>query len=127
MHRFVIACFSASSRSVPPPTATAPPHEAGAHARSISSRSVTCKRDANGRIKRVPAARHAFQHQHTCQSTGKTCGSCPAYVDHIVPLKPVPGGADFTANMEWQITAVRHKVTLRILTIFTVKRREGRC
>jgi hypothetical protein len=74
---------------------------AGSHARSTSTLCTTCERDANGRIKRNPAARRAFQSSHPCPATGKTSGACPGYVvDHIVPLKR--GGADEPANMQWQ-------------------------
>jgi hypothetical protein len=74
---------------------------AGSHARSTSTRCTTCDRDANGLIKRDPAARREFQRQHPCPATGKTSGACPGYVvDHIVPLKR--GGADKPENMQWQ-------------------------
>src|ERR1017187_5026865 len=56
---------------------------------------------ADGRIKRDPAARRAFQRQDPCPATGKQTGACPGYVeDHIVPLKR--GGADKAENMQWQ-------------------------
>ena len=62
-------------------------------ARSTSTRRTTCERDANGRIKRNPAARRAFQSSHPCPANAGTSGACPGYVaDHIVPLKR--GGAD---------------------------------
>ena len=73
---------------------------AGSHAGSTSTRCATCERDANGRIKRNPAARRAFQSSHPCP-TGRTTGACPGYVvDHIVPLKR--GGMDNPSNMQWQ-------------------------
>ena len=58
-------------------------------------------RDANRKIKRSSSARHAFQREHPCPSTGQARGACPGYViDHINPLKR--GGADAPANMQWQ-------------------------
>jgi 5-methylcytosine-specific restriction endonuclease McrA len=64
----------------------------------------TCVRDANGRIKRSPAARAAFRRDNPCPATGETRGACPGYViDHIKALKR--GGADEPANMQWQTTA----------------------
>jgi hypothetical protein len=76
----------------------------GGHTRTASSRCTTCERDANGRIKRNPAARREFQRQHPCPATGKTTGACPGYVvDHIVALKR--GGADEPSNMQWMTNA----------------------
>ena len=73
----------------------------GAHTRSSRVKCDTCARDANGRIKRDPAQRRAFQHASPCPSTGKTAGACPGYVvDHVVPLKR--GGPDNPSNMQWQ-------------------------
>lgn len=73
----------------------------GSHAGSTSTRCTTCERDANGRIKRNPAARRAFQNSHPCPATGRTAGACPGYVvDHVVPLKR--GGLDDRSNMQWQ-------------------------
>jgi len=80
------------------------PRSAGTHARSKSSRCETCVRDANGRVKRDPAARRAFVRSHPCPATGKTTGACPGYVvDHVIPLKG--GGADAPENMQWQTVA----------------------
>jgi hypothetical protein len=73
----------------------------GVHTRSTTARCSTCVRGANGRIKRDPAVRREFQHQHPCPATGRTTGACPSYVvDHIVPLKP--GGAERPENTQWQ-------------------------
>lgn len=53
---------------------------------------------------RSSAARHRFQKQHPCPSTGKTAGKCNGYVvDHVIPL--ACGGADAPGNMQWQDTA----------------------
>ena len=77
---------------------------AGSLALSNSTRCTTCERDANGRIKRNPAARRAFQRSNPCPATRRTTGACPGYiVDHIIPLKR--GGADEPANMQWQTPA----------------------
>ena len=84
----------------------------GNHARSTSTRCTTCERDANGKIKRNPAARRAFQSSHPCPATRRTSGACPGYVvDPIVPLKR--GGADEPANMQWQ-TVVEPKAKDKI-------------
>jgi len=77
---------------------------AGSYAGAVSTRCTTCERDADGRIKRNPAARRAFQRSNPCPATGRTSGACPAYVvDHIVPLKR--GGADEPGNMQRQTIA----------------------
>jgi len=69
--------------------------------RAAGGKCTTCERDANGRIKRNPAARSAFQRSHPCPATGRTSGVCRGYVvDHIVPLKR--GGADEPGNMQRQ-------------------------
>ena len=61
-------------------------------------------RNKHGRIKRSSAAKHAFERQHPCPSTGKTSGRCPGYVvDHVRPLEC--GGADAPSNMQWQTIA----------------------
>jgi Ni/Co efflux regulator RcnB len=79
-------------------------HAAGGWASAASTRCTICERDANGRIKRNPAARRAFQRGNPCPATGRTSGACPGYVvDHIVPLKR--GGADEPGNMQWQTVA----------------------
>jgi hypothetical protein len=76
----------------------------GGHTRTASSRCATCERDANGRIKRNPTARRAFQRQHPCPATGRITGACAGYVvDHVVPLKR--GGADEPSNMQWLTVA----------------------
>ena len=72
----------------------------GSH-HSIHATSSTTKRDSHGRIKRSSAAKHSFERQHPCPSTGRTSGRCPGYVvDHVKPLEC--GGADAPSNMQWQ-------------------------
>src|ERR1039457_2418340 len=90
------------SRNVARPKGTvSKARSVGGHTRAASSRCTTCERDANGRIKRNPAARRAFQRQHPCPATGRITGTCPGYVvDHVVPLKR--DGADEPSNMQWQ-------------------------
>lgn len=62
------------------------------------------KRDRHGRIKRSAAAKHAFERQQPCPSTGRTSGRCPGYVvDHVRPLEC--GGVDNPSNMQWQTVA----------------------
>lgn len=56
---------------------------------------TTAERDANGRIQRSEAARHAFARQ-----TGYPNGRPGYVIDHIVPL--ACGGADAPSNMQWQ-------------------------
>jgi hypothetical protein len=76
----------------------------GNHHHSRRAKSSSVKRDSHGRIKRSSAARHAFQRQHPCPSTGRTSGRCPGYVvDHVRPLEC--GGADAPSNMQWQTVA----------------------
>ena len=59
-----------------------------------------CERNAQGRIKRNPAARRAFQRAHPCPVTGAASGACPGWiVAHIVPL--YVGGEDVPENMQW--------------------------
>jgi hypothetical protein len=61
-------------------------------------------RDRRGRIRRSAAAKHSFERQQPCPSTGRTSGRCPGYVvDHVKPLEC--GGADAPGNMQWQTTA----------------------
>jgi hypothetical protein len=58
----------------------------------------------NGRIKRNPAARSAFEREHPCPANGRTRGSCPGYVvDHVRALEC--GGRDDPSNMQWQTVA----------------------
>jgi len=81
----------------------------GGHTRSTAAHCTTCQRDANGRIKRDPAARRAFVREHPCPATGRATGACPGYVvDHVQPLKR--GGMDAPENMQWQtIEAAKRK------------------
>lgn len=59
---------------------------------------------ADARIHRSTAAKHEFQRQHPCPSTGKPRGACPGYViDHRQAL--CVGGRDEPANMGWQTIA----------------------
>jgi len=53
---------------------------------------------------RSTAAKHEFQRQQPCPSTGQHRGRCPGHIiDHITPL--CAGGADEPANMQWQTVA----------------------
>jgi hypothetical protein len=75
-----------------------------AWSRTSSSRCVSCTRNSEGRIKRSPQARRAFEKSNPCPSTGKRSGACHGYiVDHVQPLKR--GGADAPSNMQWQSDA----------------------
>jgi hypothetical protein len=83
---------------------------ASSHVRSYNgrhrSRRTTSElaRDKHGTIRRSTSAKHAFEKQHPCPSTGLTSGRCPGYVvDHVQPLQC--GGADAPANMQWQTIA----------------------
>lgn len=61
----------------------------------------TVQRGRNGRIKRSSGAKHWFEREHPCPSTGRSSGRCPGYVvDHVKPLEC--GGADAPSNMQWQ-------------------------
>lgn len=65
---------------------------------------ASCKRNAKGKEVRSATAKHEFERQNPCPSTGKTTGACPGYVvDHVKPL--ACGGADAPSNMQWQTTA----------------------
>ena len=73
-------------------------HHGGTHASTLA------QRDDHGHIKRSSAAKHEFEKQNPCPSTGETHGACPGYViDHMQPLKR--GGADDPSNMQWQTKA----------------------
>ena len=62
------------------------------------------QRNKHGRIRRSSAAKHSFEREHPCPSTGRTSGRCPGYVvDHVNPLEC--GGADASSNMQWQTVA----------------------
>jgi hypothetical protein len=76
-------------------------HNLSHHSRRASS---SVKRDAHVRIRRSAAAKHSFERQHPCPSTGRSSGRCPGYVvDHVRPLEC--GGADAPSNMQWQTVA----------------------
>jgi hypothetical protein len=87
-----------SGRSTSSHTRTSGSH----HSRRGASSGI--KRDKHGRIKRSSAAKHAFERQHPCPSTGKTSGRCPGYVvDHVKALEC--DGVDAPSNMQWQTIA----------------------
>jgi hypothetical protein len=72
---------------------------AGSKARSADvSSTPTASRDSNGKIKRSPAAKEAFERQ-----SGYPHGRPGYVVDHIKPL--ACGGADDPSNMQWQSIA----------------------
>lgn len=51
--------------------------------------------------KRSTAAKHEFQRETPCPSTGARRGGCPGYViDHVAPI--CAGGLDHPSNMQWQ-------------------------
>ena len=83
----------------------APAFARGSHSSASHSRAARgVARNKHGHIKRSSAAKHAFERQHPCPSTGKTSGRCPGYVvDHVRPLEC--GGADAPSNMQWQTVA----------------------
>ena len=83
-----------STRKAPATKAAAAPKTT----RSRASQHVTAGRTAAGRIKRSPAAKHAFEVQ-----TGYPHGRSGYVVDHIRPL--ACGGADAPSNMQWQTVA----------------------
>ena len=59
---------------------------------------------AKARIHRSTAAKHEFQREHPCPSTGQRRGRCPGYViDHVRRL--CAGGPDRPDNMQWQTVA----------------------
>lgn len=75
----------------------------GSH-RTKRTTALGLNRDRRGRIRRSAAAKHSFERQHPCPSTGRTSGRCPGYVvDHVRPLEC--GGADAPSNMQWQTVA----------------------
>jgi hypothetical protein len=54
----------------------------------------------HARESRSAAAKHEFQRDHPCPSTGRTTGACPGYIlDHRVAL--CVGGTDTPDNMRW--------------------------
>src|SRR5207253_8752697 len=85
-------------------TIAVPAFARGSHSSGSHSRAARGVARMHGRIKRSSAAKHAFERQHPCPSTGKTSGRCPGYVvDHVRPLEC--GGADAPSNMQWQTIA----------------------
>ena len=101
-HQASRATSSSTGRSRSPSSAHVRTSKGTHHSRRATSPSI--KRDTHGRIKRSSAAKHAFERQHPCPSTGRTSGRCPGYVvDHVKPLEC--GGADAPGNMQWQTVA----------------------
>jgi len=93
----VMALLLVLSLAIAAPAFARGSHSSGSYSRA--ARGVA--RNKHGRIKRSSAAKHAFERQHPCPSTGKTSGRCPRYVvDHVRPLEC--GGADAPSNMQWQ-------------------------
>jgi hypothetical protein len=90
-----------------PATAFRGSHSSGrSHSGSSSNRATSSavSRNRHGRIKRSASAKHSFERQHPCLSTGRSSGRCPGYVvDHVKPLEC--GGADAPSNMQWQTVA----------------------
>jgi hypothetical protein len=59
---------------------------------------------AEAKIPRSTAAKHEFQRESPCPSTGYRRGRCPGYIiDHVNPL--CAGGPDAPSNMQWQTVA----------------------
>ena len=100
MKRVAVLLLLLLSLAIVAPAFARGSHSSGSHSRA--ARGVA--RNKHGRIKRSSAAKHAFERQHPCPSTGKTSGRCPGYVvDHVRPLEC--GGADAPSNMQWQTIA----------------------
>ena len=89
---------SSRSRATSGPRSSTRKAAAPKTTRSRASQHVTAGRTAAGRIKRSPAAKHAFEVQ-----TGYPHGRSGYVVDHIRPL--ACGGADAPSNMQWQTIA----------------------
>jgi len=113
IHRTVTALLLISSFGMPA-TLLGASHSTGrSHSASSShfgsyrtsrARASGVQRNRHGRIRRSSAAKHSFEHQHPCPSTGRSSGGCPGYVvDHVKPLEC--GGADSPGNMQWQTVA----------------------
>jgi hypothetical protein len=84
-------------------TTTYHPYRRGYVAEGYTAHS-TVVRDKHGRIKRSASAKHDFERQQPCPSTGKSSGRCPGYVvDHVRPLEC--GGVDAPSNMQLQTVA----------------------
>jgi hypothetical protein len=102
----VPAADAGHSSTVVSATAFRGSHSTGRnHSRSSSHRAkASGMRNRHGRIRRSAAAKHSFERQHPCPSTGRSSGRCPGYViDHVNPLEC--GGADAPSNMQWQTVA----------------------
>jgi hypothetical protein len=100
MKRLTMLLLLLLSLTVGAPAFTRGSHSSGSHSRA--ARGVG--RNKHGRIKRSASAKHSFEREHPCPSTGRSTGRCPGYVvDHVKPLEC--GGADAPSNMQWQTVA----------------------
>ena len=110
MIRRTIAKFAVlvllSSISLPAAASHGSHNTGRSHSGSSSHRATASgvQRNRHGRIRRSAAAKHSFERQNPCPSTGRSSGRCPGYVvDHVKPLEC--GGADAPSNMQWQTVA----------------------